>query len=61
MGKNRENREQEWEIGKKGKKEEKSGRKGKNWEDSYSLPLMTDRASYTTGSGVARASVSMRV
>ena len=29
-----------------GKKEEKSGRKGKNREGSFTLPLLTDRASY---------------
>ena len=30
----------------KRKKEEKSGRKGKNREGSFTLPLLTDRASY---------------
>ena len=34
--------------GKIGKKEEKSGRKGKNWEVSFTLPLLTDRAGYAT-------------
>ena len=29
--------------GKIGKKEEKLGRKGKNWEGSFTLPLLTDR------------------
>ena len=33
---------------KSGKKEEKSGRKGKNREGSFTLPLLTDRASYAT-------------
>ena len=32
----------------RGKKEKKSGRKGKNWEGSFTLPLLTDRAGYTT-------------
>ena len=31
-----------------GKKEEKSGRKGKNREDSVTLPLLTERAGYAT-------------
>ena len=31
-----------------GGKEEKSGRKGKNWEGSFTLPLLTDRAGYAT-------------
>ena len=39
-------------IGKKrkksGKKGKKSGRKGKNPEGSFTLPLLTDRAGYTT-------------
>ena len=36
-------------IGKKeGIKEEKSGRKGKNWDGSFILPLLTDRAGYGT-------------
>ena len=30
------------------KKEDKSGRKGKNWEVSFTLPLLTDRAGYAT-------------
>ena len=34
--------------GKIGKKEEKSGRKGNNWEVSFTLPLLTDRAGYAT-------------
>ena len=34
---------------KSGKKEEKSGRKGKNQEGSITLPLLTDRTSYATG------------
>ena len=33
---------------KSGKKEEKSGRKGKNWEVSFTLPLLTDKAGYAT-------------
>ena len=33
---------------KSGKKEEKSRRKGKNWEGSFTLPLLTDRADYAT-------------
>ena len=33
------------------KKEEKSGRKGKNREGSFTLPLLTDRAGYATGTG----------
>ena len=36
-------------VGKIRKKEEKSGRKGKNWEGSFTLPLLTDRAGYATG------------
>ena len=35
--------------GKIGKKEEKSGRKGKNRDSSFTLPLLTDRAGYATG------------
>ena len=31
-----------------GKKEEKSGRKGKKREDSFTLPLLTERAGYAT-------------
>ena len=31
------------------KKEDKSGRKGKNWEGSFTLPLLTDRVGYATG------------
>ena len=38
------------EIRKKSGKEEKSGRKGKNREGSFTLPLLTDRAGYATGS-----------
>ena len=34
--------------GKIRKKEEKSGRKGRNWEGSFTLPLVTDRAGYAT-------------
>ena len=30
------------------KKRKKSGRKGKNWEGSFTLPLLTDRAGYAT-------------
>ena len=33
---------------KSGKKEEKSGKKGKNQEGSFTLPLLTGRASYAT-------------
>ena len=43
------NREKEGEIGKKG---EKSGRKGKNREGSFTLPLLTERASYATDLGL---------
>ena len=44
------NREKEGENQKKiRKKEEKSGRKGKNRGSSFTLPLLTDRADYTTG------------
>ena len=32
--------------GKKPEKEENSGRKGRNWEGSFTLPLLTDRADY---------------
>ena len=28
---------------------EKSGRKGKNWESSFTFPLLTERASFPTG------------
>ena len=38
-------REKIWKIG---KKEEKSERKGKYREGSFTLPLLTDRASYAT-------------
>ena len=34
--------------GKIGKKRGKSGRKGKNWEGSFTLPLLKDGAGYTT-------------
>ena len=34
--------------GKKWEKEGKSGRKGKNWEGSFTLPLLTDKAAYGT-------------
>ena len=30
------------------KKEEKLGRKGKNWEGSFTLPLLTDKGGYAT-------------
>ena len=32
----------------RGEKEEKSGRKGQNQEDSFTLPLLTNRAGYAT-------------
>ena len=35
-------------IRKNWKKEEESGRKGNNRECSFTLPLLTDRAGYTT-------------
>jgi len=35
--------------GKEGEKEEKSGRKDKKREDSFTLPLLTERAGYATG------------
>ena len=38
---------------KSGKKEEKSGRKGKNREDSFTLPLLTERAGYATDGNVS--------
>ena len=51
------------ELGKRGKsqkkreknqeKEEKSGRKGKNWEGSFTLPLLTERAGYATDKNIA--------
>ena len=41
------NREKEGNHEKSGKKEEESGRKGKNREDSFTLPLLTDRAGYS--------------
>ena len=34
--------------GKIWKKDEKSGRQGKNWEGSFTLPLLTDRVGYAT-------------
>ena len=37
-------------IGKKSEKRGESGRKDKNWEGSFILPLLTDRAGYATGS-----------
>ena len=46
------NRGKEGEIRKNREKEEKSGRKGKNREGSFTLPLLTDRAGYATGSSV---------
>ena len=39
--------------GKIKKKEEKSGRKGKNWEGSFTLPLLTDRAGYATDANLS--------
>ena len=33
---------------KEGKNQEKSGKKRKNREGSFTLPLLTDRAGYTT-------------
>ena len=42
------NQEKTGQIGKIRKKEGKSGRKGKNQEDSFTLPLLIERAGYTT-------------
>ena len=36
-------------IRKKQEKERKNRKKKKNWEGSFTLPLLTDRAGYTTG------------
>ena len=33
---------------KSGKNQEKSGKKGQNWEGSFTLPLLTNRAGYAT-------------
>ena len=46
IGKNQENIRKNQE--KSRKKEEKSGSKGKNLEVFFTLPLLTDRAGYTT-------------
>ena len=52
-GKNQAKAGKNWEkTGKIGEKEEKSGRKGKIHEISYTLPLLTDRAGYTTDVGL---------
>ena len=39
-------------TGKIGEKEEKSGREGKNQKGYFTLPLLTDRAGYTTRHGL---------
>ena len=44
----RKKREKSGKEGKNQEKEEKSGRKGKNLEDSFTLPLLTERAGYAT-------------
>ena len=46
LQKNQEKEEKNQE--KSGKKEEESGRKDKNQEGSFTLPLLIDRAGYTT-------------
>ena len=43
-------RKENWEkLRKNQEKEEKSKRKGQNWEGSFTLPLLTNRAGYATG------------
>ena len=41
--------------GKHQEKEEKLGRKGKNWEGSFTLSILTDRAGYTLAGHIAQA------
>ena len=43
------NQEKEGRNQEKIKKKEKLGRNGKNWDGSFTLPLLTDRAGYATG------------
>ena len=53
IGKKREKiRKRREKIRKKREKEEKSGRKGKNREGFFTLPLLTDRSGYATGSHI---------